>query len=155
VQKKSRIDRGYLNNIYMFNVQKQGFYMEEKLIKTMDLTNGMQLNFYDGSRQLAGDRWLISLIIRMEIPVTEVSINHGEKSMESVDEIKKVLGEKVLFELKRERIFVADSEKQTVFEEVYNFFIDSVLGYLSNKAFPKRYVLKKYREKVERESWYH
>jgi len=129
--------------------------MEEKLIKTMDLTNGMQLNFYDGSRRLAGDRWLISLIIRMEIPVTEVSINHGEKSMESVDEIKKVLGEKVLFELKRERIFVADSEKQTVFEEVYDFFIDSVLGYLSNKAFPKRYVLKKYREKVERESWYH
>lgn len=129
--------------------------MEEKLIKTMDLTNGMQLNFYDASRRLAGDRWLISLIIRMEIPVTEVSINHGEKSMESVDEIKKVLGEKVLFELKRERIFVADSEKQTVFEEVYDFFIDSVLGYLSNKAFPKRYVLKKYREKVERESWYH
>ncbi|RZB31631.1 MAG: hypothetical protein SRB2_04600 [Desulfobacteraceae bacterium Eth-SRB2] len=129
--------------------------MEEKLIKTMDLTNGMQLNFYDGSRRLAGDRWLISLIIRMEIPVTEVSINDGKKSMESVDEIKKVLGEKVLFELKRERIFVADSEKQTVFEEVYDFFIDSVLGYLSNKAFPKRYVLKKYREKVERESWYH
>jgi hypothetical protein len=129
--------------------------MEEKLIKTMDLTNGMQLNFYDGSRRLAGDRWLISLIIRMEIPVTEVSINGGEKSMESVDEIKKVLGEKVLFELKRERIFVADSEKQAVFEEVYDFFIDSVLGYLSNKEFPKRYVLKKYREKVERGSWYH
>ncbi|MEA1949024.1 MAG: hypothetical protein U9N83_17185 [Thermodesulfobacteriota bacterium] len=129
--------------------------MEEKLIKTMDLTNGMHLNFYDASRRLAGDRWLISLIIRMEIPVAEVSINDKGKSMESVDEIKKVLGEKVLFELKRERIFVADSEKQTVFEEVYDFFIDSVLGYLSNKAFPKRYVLKKYREKVERGSWYH
>ena len=129
--------------------------MSEKLIKTMELKNGMKLNFYDVSRRLAGDRWLISLIIRMEIPVTEVSINGGEKSMESVDEIKKVLGEKVLFELKRERIFVADSEKQTVFEEIYDFFIDSVLGYLSNKAFPKRYVLKKYREKVERESWYH
>lgn len=137
------------------NKDFKGFYMEEKLIKTMDLTNGMQLNFYDVSRRLAGDRWLISLIIRMEIPVTEVSINGGKKSMESVDEIKKVLGEKVLFELKRERIFVADSEKQTVFEEVYNFFIDSVLGYLSNKAFPKRYVLKKYREKVERGAWYH
>ena len=133
----------------------KGFYMEEKLIKTMDLTNGMQLNFYDVSRRLAGDRWLISLIIRMEIPVTEVSSNDGEKSMESVDEIKKVLGEKVLFEQKRERIFVADSEKQTAFEELYDFFIDSVLGYLSNKAFPKRYVLKQYREKVERESWYH
>jgi hypothetical protein len=129
--------------------------MKEKLIKTMDLENGMQLNFYDNSRKLAGDRWLISLIVRMEIPVAEVSINDEGKSMESVDEIKKVLGEKVVFEQKRERIFVNESEKQAVFQELYDFFIDSVLGYLSNKAFPKRYVLKKYREKVERESWYH
>ena len=129
--------------------------MEENLIKTMELKNGMTLNFYDASRPLSGDRWLISLIVRMEIPVVEALINDEGKSMDGVDEIKKVLGEKVLFEQKRDRIFVEESEKQTVFEEVYNFFIDSVLGYLSNKAFPKRYVLKKYREKVEQESWYH
>jgi hypothetical protein len=129
--------------------------MKEKSIKTMDLKNGMQLKFYDNSKKLAGDRWLISLIVRMEIPVAEVSINDEGKSMERVDEIKKILGEKVLFEQKRERIFVGESEKQTVFEELYDFFIDSVLGYLSNKAFPKRYVLKKYREKVEKGSWYH
>jgi hypothetical protein len=155
VQKKSRIDRKSLSNSYLLNVKKQGFSMKEKLIKTIDLTNGMRLCFFDGSRRLAGDRWLVSLIIRMEIPVAEVWINDGGKSKESVDEIKKVLGEKVLFEQKRERIFVGESEKQTAFEELYDFFIDSVLGYLSNKAFPKRYVLKKYKEKVERGSWYH
>ena len=129
--------------------------MKEKLIKTMELKNVMTLNFYDASRPLSGDRWLISLIVRMEIPVVEALINDEGKSMDGVDEIKKVLGEKVLFEQKRDRFFVEESEKQTVFEEVYNSFIDSVLGYLSNKAFPKRYVLKKYREKVEQESWYH
>jgi len=129
--------------------------MKEKLIKTMDLKNGMTLNFYDASRPIVKDRWLISLIVRMEIPVVEALINDERKSMDSVGEIKKVLGEKVLFEQKRDRVFVGESEKQTVFEEVYNFFIDSVLGYLSNNAFPKRYVLKNYREKVERESWYH
>jgi len=129
--------------------------MKEKLIKTIDLKNGMTLNFYDASRPIVKDRWLISLIVRMEIPVVEALINDEGKSMDSVGEIKKVLGEKVLFEQKRDRVFVGESEKQTVFEEVYNFFIDSVLGYLSNNAFPKRYVLKNYREKVERESWYH
>jgi len=104
-------------------VKKQGFCMKEKLIKTMELTNGMHLNFYDASRRLVGDRWLISLIIQMEIPVVEVLINDEGKFMDSVGEIKKVLGEKVLFEQKRDRIFVSESEKQTVFEEVYNFFI--------------------------------
>jgi hypothetical protein len=129
--------------------------MKEKLIKTIELKNGMTLNFYDASRRLAGDRWLISLIVRMEIPVVEALMSDEGKSMDSVDEIKKILGEKVLFEQKRDRIFVRESEKQTVFEEVYNLFIDSVLGYLSNNVFPKRYVLKKYREKVEQKSWYH
>ena len=129
--------------------------MKEKLIKTMDLENGMKLNFYDASRRLTGDRWLISLIIRMDIPVVEALMNDEGKSMDSVDEIKKMLGEKVLFEQKRDRIFVGESEKQTVFEDVYHLFLDSVPGYLSTKAFPKRYVLKKYREKIEQESWYH
>ena len=129
--------------------------MKEKLIETMELKNSMKLNFYDASRRIAGDRWLISLIVRMEIPVVEVLINDEGKSMDNLGEIKKMLGEKVLFEQKRERIFVEESEKQAVFEELYNLFVDSVLDYLSNNAFPKRYVLKKYREKVEQESWYH
>ena len=90
--------------------------MKEKLIKTIDLENGMKLNFYDGSRKLAGDRWLVSLIIRMEIPVTEVSMNEGSESTKSVDEIKNVLGEKILFEQKRERIFVNETEKQAAIE---------------------------------------
>ena len=54
--------------------------MKEKLIKTMDLENGMQLNFYDASRKIAGDRWQISLVVRMEIPVTEVLIKDPDQS---------------------------------------------------------------------------
>ncbi|MFO7972037.1 MAG: hypothetical protein R6U40_09830 [Desulfobacterales bacterium] len=68
--------------------------MKEKLIKIMKLNNGMKLNFYDASRRLAGDRWLVSLIIRMEIPVVEALINDEGKSMDSVGEIKQMLGEK-------------------------------------------------------------
>ena len=69
--------------------------------------------------------------------------------------IKNVLGERVLFEQKRERIFIDEDEKETVIEEICDFFLDSTLDYLSNKSFPKQYVLKKYREKIEKESWYH
>ena len=43
--------------------------------------------------------------------------------MESVDEIKKVLGEKVLVRTKKGTDFCElTAKKQTVFEEVYNFF---------------------------------
>ena len=129
--------------------------MKFKLIKTIDLENGMQLNIFDGSRKLAGDRWMVTMIARIEIPVSEVLIQDGQQSKESVNEIKKVLGEKVLFEQKRERIFVDETDKETIFEEVYDIFLNSTLTYLSNEEFPKRYVLKKYREEVEKDSWYH
>jgi len=39
--------------------------MEEKLIKTLDLKNGLQLKIFNASRNLVGDRWLVSLIARM------------------------------------------------------------------------------------------
>ena len=135
--------------------KKDRFLMKSKLIKTIDLENGMQLNIFDCSRKLAGDRWLVTMIARIEIPVSEVLIQDGQQSKESVNEIKKVLGEKVLFEQKRERIFVDETEKEAVFEEVYDFFLNSTLTYLSSEAFPKRYVLKKYREESEKDSWYH
>ncbi len=129
--------------------------MKLQLIKTIDLENSMQLNILDGSRKLAGDRWLVTMIARIEIPVSEVLIQDGQQSKENVEAIIKVLGEKVLFEQKRERIFVVETEKETIFEEVYDIFLNSTLTYLSNKKFPQRYVLKKYREESEKDSWYH
>ncbi len=129
--------------------------MKEKLIKTMDLENGMQLNFYDASKKLAGDRWLISLVVRMEIPITEVLKKDPDQSTESVDEIATVLGESVLFEQKRERNFIDEAQKAEMFKELYDTFVNSTFVYLSNEAFPRKYITKKYREAVENGSWYH
>jgi hypothetical protein len=129
--------------------------MKEKLIKTMDLENGMQLNFYDASRKLVGDRWMISLVVRMEIPVADVLIKDPDQSTQSVNEIKSVLGENVLFEQKRERNFIDEAQKDEMFKELYDTFVNSTFVYLSNEAFPRKYIAKKYKEAVKKGSWYH
>lgn len=124
--------------------------MKEKLIKTIDLENGLQLNLYDGSRKLAGDRWLVSLIVRMDIPVTEALKKNGRESTESIDEIKGMLGDSVMFEKKREKIFIDKTEKETVFKELCDMFLNSSLNYLSKEIFPKQYILKTYKEEVKK-----
>jgi len=126
--------------------------MKEKLIKTLDLENGLQLNIYDASRKLVGDRWLASLIIRMEVPVGEALKNNIREPMENIDEIKDMLGDSVLFEKKREKIFVATSEKEMVFKELYDTFLNSSLNYLSKEIFPKQYILKMYKEEMKKKS---
>jgi hypothetical protein len=129
--------------------------MNEKLINTIQLRNRMRLDIFDGSRKLAGDRWLIQLIARMTVPVSEAIFHNSDHSEESIREIRNALGENVLFEQKRERIFIDKSEKDNIFKELYDSFMASTLEYLSHDEFPQKYLLKKFREKVEKGSWYH
>jgi hypothetical protein len=126
--------------------------MKEKLIKTIDLENGLQLNVYDASRKLVGDRWLVSLIAKMDVPVTEILKRNGRESIENLNEIKHMLGDSVLFEKKRERNFVDTAAKETVFKELCDMFLNSSLNYLSKKIFPKQYILKMYKEEVKKKS---
>ncbi|MGB5992748.1 MAG: hypothetical protein WBG61_10530 [Desulfobacterales bacterium] len=126
--------------------------MKEKLIKTIDLENGLQLNLYDGSRKLVGDRWLVSLIVRMDVPVTEALKKNSRQSMGNIDEIKDMLGESVLFEKKREKIFIDKTKKETAFKELCDMFLNSSLNYLSKEIFPKQYILKTYKEEVKKKS---
>jgi hypothetical protein len=124
--------------------------MKEKLIETLDLENGLQLNVYDASRKLVGDRWLVSLIVRMDVPVTETLGKNSRQSTENIDEIKGMLGDSVLFEKKREKIFVDTAAKETVFKELCDMFLNSSLNYLSKDIFPKQYILKTYKEELKK-----
>jgi ubiquinone biosynthesis protein Coq4 len=126
--------------------------MKEKLIKTLNLENGLQLNVYDASRKLVGDRWLVSLIIRMVVPVAGALKKNNRESMENIDEIKDMLGESVLFEKKREKIFVDTREKDIVFKDLYDTFLNSSINYLSKEIFPKQYILKIYKEEMKKKS---
>jgi hypothetical protein len=124
--------------------------MKEKLIKTLDLENGLQLNIYDASRKLVGDRWLVSLIVRMDVPVTETLEKDSRQPIGNINEIKNILGDSVLFEKKRDKNFVDAAAKETVFKELCDVFLNSLLNYLSKDIFPKQYVLKTYKEEVKK-----
>ena len=126
--------------------------MKEELIKTLDLENGLQLNVYDASRKLVGDRWLVSLIIRMDVPVAEALKKNNREPIEHIDEIKDMLGDSVLFEKKREKIFVDTGKKEVVFKELCDVFLNSSLSYLSKEIFPKQYILKMFKEEMKKKS---
>jgi hypothetical protein len=128
--------------------------MEEVLIKTIDLENGLELKLYDSSRKLVTDRWFVSLIARIEIPIGDLSLKEDGSPSINVDEVRKVLGEKLLFERKRERIFIDEKEKDEIMKEIQDSFLSSSLSYLSHSDFPQKYVLKKFYEKIKKGSWY-
>jgi len=127
--------------------------MEEVLINTIDLENGLKLKLFDNSRKLAGDRWLVSLIARIEIPINDSLLKEDRSSLLNFDEAIKVLGENLLFEQKRERIYIDEKEKDEVMKGIQDSFLSTSLSYLSRSDFPKSYILKKFNEKIKKDSW--
>ena len=124
--------------------------MEEVLINTIDLENGLKLNLFDMSRKLAGDRWLVSLIARIEISTKDPLLKEGGASSLNFNEVIKVLGEKLIFEQKRERIYIDEKEKDEVMKEIQDSFLSTSLSYLSRSDFSEKYILKKFNEKIKK-----
>lgn len=123
--------------------------MKPILIKTIDLENHLTLKIYDESIKMIGDRWLVNMVVRINVPLDEALIQKSENFSANKDEIKKALGKEVVFEHKSNRIFVDENEKESIFQEMHDNFIDNILPYLSRTSFPERFLLKKIREEMK------
>ncbi len=117
--------------------------MEEKLFKTIELKNNHSLNFYDLSRVISGDSWLIKFIFRMEVAVDESLFS---KLPENFNEIKEKLGKSVFYEVTKERNFILNEDKDSVYNQIQDDFINTSIEYLSKQDFPAKLILRKFNE---------
>jgi hypothetical protein len=127
--------------------------MEQKFIKTIELNNGLKLDFYDISRKLAGDRWYVGLIAQIDIPLIDSLLTNQHLSQYSVEEIRNTLGESVRFQQKRERHYIDEREKDDLLNDLMDSFIKRTLNYLSLPDFPSKSVLKEFQIYRKRKTW--
>ena len=133
---------------------KNGEYpMEQSLIKTIKLGNGLKLDFYDISRKLAGDRWYVGLMMRIDIPLTDLLLTSQLFSNYSIEEIRKALGESVCFQDKRERHYIDERKKDVLLQGLMDSFITSTVHYFSHPDFPAKYVIKEFKACLKRQAW--
>ena len=120
--------------------------MKEKLVDMMSLENGLTLEVYDASRPVAGDRWMVSVVARIEVGV-KPEYFEGQHSLEALlDDIRAAVGEKITYRYEKVRNFIAENEKDQVFEGLRQRFLDTNLRYVSGPEFPRKLILKKYQE---------
>lgn len=128
--------------------------MEQTLIKSIELSNSLKLDFYDISRKLAGDRWYVGVIARIDIPLIDSLLTNQHLSHYSVEEIRNTLGESVCFQQKMERHYIDEREKDDLLNDLMDSFIKRTLNYLSLPDFPGKYVLKEFQTYRKRKIWY-
>ena len=130
--------------------------MNEKLIKTIVLGNGLILEIYDHSRKVAGDRWLVKMVAKVDIPIDYLSsITRGSSKLNlQIDELKKFFDACIRYEQKRERNFISEKEKDVVFNDLLTSYLKSSQAYLSHLDFPIRYAAREYSKKKQQSTWY-
>ena len=111
------------------------------------------MEIYDISRKLAGDRWYVGMIARIDIPLTHFRSTEQLLPNYSVAEIRDALGETVRFQEKRERHYIDEREKDVMFQGMMDSFVKTTLSYLSHPDFPGRYVLKEFKANRKQQAW--
>ena len=104
------------------------------------------MEVWDHSRVLAGDRWLVSLEARADIPLDMDYLSDLEHKEKALQALKKAYGDRIPYRYRQEKHFVDQRERHKVFQEFLDLLKSNVLPYLSHKEFASKLVLAKVRE---------
>ena len=118
------------------------------------LGNDLILEIYDQSREIAGDRWLVKMAAKIDIPIDHLHLGDGLNKQVSLNSLKQSFDNFVRYEQKRERNFVGDQQKDSVFNDLVTSFLTSTREYLSHPNFAARYAVREHLRRQQRKTWY-
>ena len=132
--------------------------MEKRMdvVKERRLANGLELTIYDASRRVAGDRWYVALVARIPVEVAEEDFQgHEEPAPELFKEFVEQEGApRVVFEIKKERNFIDEREREAVFGKLLSELETHCLQYMANARFAQGIKRKRLQEFMERRKWW-
>jgi hypothetical protein len=118
--------------------------MPQKLIEKIALPNDLILELWDQSRPMAGDRWLVSLLARVEIPILPDYFSNLDDGKQAYQDLVAACGDPLVFTQEKVRHFVDEGETKEVLMALCKRFKDNLLSYLGNPRFASLYAMKKY-----------
>ena len=120
--------------------------IEKKLVDEMTLDNGITLELWDESRPLAGDRWMVSFVARIQVPVEPEYFKAEENEGLTLEVVRKAIGDHAAYVREKQSSFVDEKEKDREFNRLKDDFLETNLAYLSSPGFPRRLIMKAYDE---------
>ncbi len=122
-----------------------------KIVEKINLPNNLVLEFHDYSRQVAGDRWLMGLLVRIPIEISEEDF--ADRPRELYKDFLKEQGSVINFELKKERNFIDEKGKDQVFSQMLNELKENALSYMGHKSFAKGFIRRQIQAFEEKQKW--
>jgi hypothetical protein len=122
-----------------------------RLLARTSLESGLVILFYDQSRPVLGDRWLVQLLIDIPVSLDAAIFERHPEAEPTVNAFLTRFGSTLHYQVTKARHFVPKQDVDSVLSELQQEFTSAGLAYLQNPAFGKRYALKTYGEWAEKE----
>ena len=123
----------------------------EKLLSRHPLDNGLTIEFWDLSRPMIGDRWIITLELRITIPINAANLPPDLQAQEA--DIVKALGAEIVFSQRDERNFIDIKEFDAAVNEMVARLLTLAPSYYGHPEFGGRLIRKRYAEFQEKQRW--
>jgi hypothetical protein len=127
--------------------------MSERLIEEIALPNSLILEIWDTSNRMAGDRWLVSLLAKVEVTVLPEYFSTLDDGEQAYQDLVAAHGNPLVFTQEKVRLFVDEGETKEVLTRLRRSIKDNLAAYLGNPKFAPSYVLKKYGDLRDRQNW--
>ncbi len=124
----------------------------EKLLSRHSLDNGLVLEFWDLSRPMIGDRQIITLELRITIPITLGNL--PPDLTDNYADVLRALGPEIIFSQRDERNFIDAKESEATLKEMETRFLTLAPTYFGHPDFARRLIRRRYAEFQERQGWY-
>jgi hypothetical protein len=124
-----------------------------RLLNRRVLDNGLTLEFWDHSRPVSGDRWFVSLEVRLAIPVTVEVLPPELKGQ--AGQVVEALGEEIRFSHTEERNFIAAAQAPGLLKEMQERMLALAPGYFGHADFGARFIRQKLADLKARRQWQH
>ncbi|MEM2982907.1 MAG: hypothetical protein QXH17_07055 [Candidatus Bathyarchaeia archaeon] len=124
--------------------------MDARFVEQVELGNGLILEIWDESRLLVGDRWVVTMMARIKIPLDHEIVPDKEGIL---DEIRHLLGDHIYYIQRKTRNFISEKDVPQVFGQLKERFLEAALPYLSHPSFPVQFMKKKWEEIKKHAQW--
>ncbi|MBU4264123.1 MAG: hypothetical protein KKC76_19905 [Proteobacteria bacterium] len=116
-----------------------------KIPESIMLANSIKVTFYDLSKKIAADRWLIKVKCEVALPVQDEQFD-AIADAELASAMKQDCANTVIHNLFRERNFIDEKDKDGVLQELFNQLDENVRTYMGRELFPRKLFEKKVEE---------
>ena len=111
------------------------------------LKNGLVLDCIDQSRKIAADRWFVSIMVKIVIPVEKKWFPEGTIDDAAFQNMVRVVGNEVVFKQTKERNFVSDDVKDRIVSDLCDTAVATGRQYFGVDVFPAKFILKLFFER--------